>query len=134
MPLRLSFCGCGRTLAPVRGAMSGRMLAILLASTMAFGLGACGRRGQPEPPAAATTPDKPDAAPPAKKRVARGSQKESAAPATANPQTVAKAAEDEEQEPDDSFIVSPQPTPGSGTRKRQPYFVPKESFILDPLL
>lgn len=114
----------------------------LLAGVMALGVSACGRRGQPEPPPdpnAVQTPAKPQ------RGAARGGR-DAAGGADAKPAattlatrpgatTTLSTEDDLDEEVDQSTTVSPQPTPQPASRRRRPsYQVPKEPFILDPLL
>lgn len=114
---------------------------LLLVAVLNLGVGACGRRGQPEPP---VDPSAPKTTAPAKTSATRTRQ-DASADAAASPTTLATrpsaltsispdADDDEDALADDvNKGVSPQPTPS--TRKRtRPYVVPKEPFFLDPLL
>ena len=114
----------------------------LLAGTVALALGACGRRGQPEPPRDPSVPatQKQGSA----EKPARGSRRTDTArtepettptnltnrPLAATQNT---SDDDEEDEGDTSAGVSPQPTP-TGRKRVRAYQVPKTPFILDPLL
>ncbi|WP_375460986.1 hypothetical protein [uncultured Enterovirga sp.] len=113
----------------------GSSLVVLIACVMALGLGACGRRGQPEAPvdpaapagaprrqAAATGPAGNDARPNSGRLVT--------SPGSATQLTV----EDDTEEEDPNAGVSPQPVPTASRRRSRAYQVPKEPFILDPLL
>lgn len=101
------------------------LLAVLVAGTLALGVGGCGRRGRPEPPplpgAETSAKDKRTAARDAKNQ------------STFQTRPGVVANDDDDDDDDEPVVVSPQPTV-SGKRKRQPYLVPKEPFILDPLL
>lgn len=81
--------------------------ALLVSALLVLALGACGRRGPLEPP-----PD-PSATP---------AQRQQA-------QAAADAEDDEDQEA--TTLPSPTPTP---RRRSRAYTIPKEPFILDPLL
>jgi predicted small lipoprotein YifL len=119
----------------------------LLAGVVAASLTACGRRGPLEPP-----PD-PAAAATQRQREELRRQRQGAVPA-ANPTGAAVAGqteipavaqarrsegtpptpdEDEVDELPSSIVPSPSPQPQGGGRKRG-YTVPKDPFILDPLL
>jgi predicted small lipoprotein YifL len=105
----------------------------------------CGRRGPLEPPPGAALAAPPAAAAepgaPADRRLRRGSPSRSV---EASPTTLAtrpgalvetgpgdEADDGDEEEP--ALTVNPQPTPTARKRTRA-YGVPKEPFILDPLL
>jgi predicted small lipoprotein YifL len=82
--------------------------ALLLVGLLALGLAACGRRGALEPPPLA------------------------GAPAGA---TTARAQTDGDDEAPETILPSVSPTPAADRRQqRRGYTVPKEPFILDPLL
>lgn len=116
----------------------GTRAAFAAALLVACGLAACGRRGPLEPPV------DPSAAAPAGKGVAAearvrpgAARRQTTAPSTAlttrQGSVVADSPDnpDEEDEEDATQAVNPIPTP----RKRvRAYAVPKEPFILDPLL
>lgn len=132
---------------PPRLPAGGALRLALLAGVVALAMGACGRRGAPEPP-----PD-PNARP-APSRQGTGSQgtgtpsarsrsaavspqgeSEPSSTALANrSQALVQNTPEDEVEPaeDENFGASPQPVPTS--RRRKNYVVPKEPFILDPLL
>ncbi len=121
----------------------GTLVAVLLAGTLALGLGACGRRGQPEPPPdpnapAKTQPDR--SAPPRARAGASSSAGSTAQPApttlATRPGAVTENSLDDDDAPDDPNAgVSPQPTPAPSNRRRgRAYQVPKEPFFLDPIL
>lgn len=102
------------------------LLAVLLAGMVA--LGACGRRGRPEPP---PNPDAPARTQPGKAADAKGKAQPSSA---ARPGTVAQNDDDDDDdEPTPAESISPQPVP-TGRKKSQPFVVPKEPFILDSIL
>lgn len=117
---------------------------LLLVAVLSFGLGACGRRGQPEPPVDPSAPK--TSAPPARSSsTTRTRQDASGNDAPASPTTVATrpnalASTSPDADDDEDAIaedpnrgVSPQPTPSTRKRNRA-YDVPKEPFFLDPLL
>jgi predicted small lipoprotein YifL len=94
----------------------GRIL--LIALLLAGGLGACGRRGAPEAPLTAAELA-------AEQQRARAGQ-------PAQP----RAATDDDDDQDDETVRSPLLTPPVPTARRRSraYTIPKEPFILDPLL
>lgn len=100
---------------------SGRLVAI--AGLICLSLAACGRRGAlEEPPAPAAT-----AARPSVKKVERV--------AVPSDPTVATIESDEEEDPavDASEAIMPTPGPARPRRSRN-VTIPKQPFILDPLL
>lgn len=140
MPPRLTPVG-PETAAPFEARRRAMRLA-LLAGAVALALGACGRRGRPEPP--------PDPAAPAatqKQGVSgkvqaggRGGAVSRTEPET-TPTTLTNrplaatqnTSDDDDEEDDPSAGVSPQPTP-TGRKRVRAYQVPKQPFLLDPLL
>lgn len=106
---------------------------------IAIGFGACGRRGPLEPPVEAAAVAPPAAAEPADRRLRPRSGTQTRA--TASPTTLATRSGEivadspdspEDDDPDEvTQAVSPLPTPRKRSRA---YSVPKEPFILDPLL
>jgi hypothetical protein len=116
-----------------------RLTPLLLAGVVAVGLSACGRRGQPEPPPDPAATQKPAAGSPSSSRGAvttRGSASSAPTTLTTRPQALTEnSPDDETDEEDPNAAVSPQPTPAPiGRRRARSYQVPKEPFILDPLL
>ena len=118
----------------------GSLIAILACLSASLLLADCGRRGAPEPP-----PD-PSAPAPQSRRSSEGPSRTrggSAAAATVDaPRTTAIATAPnaltentpDDETPDDlGASISPQPAPPPRRRSRA-YQVPKEPFILDPLL
>lgn len=101
------------------------LLAVLLAGTLALSVGGCGRRGRPEPP--------PDPSGPVKTQKASNAKSNKAQPTFQTRPGVVAQDDDDEDDDDQAVVVSPQPVP-AGKKKRQPYLVPKEPFILDSLL
>ena len=102
------------------------LLAVLLAGTIA--LGACGRRGRPEPP--------PDPNAPKTEQSSKAADRKKAQPAfQGRPGTVAQNDDDDDDddqpEAEQAAGVSPLPTT---RKKRQPFVVPKDPFILDSIL
>ncbi len=93
---------------------SGRL--VLVAGLVALALAACGRRGQPEPP--------PDPSVSAAQRQAAGQSLPSAQPT--------QAADGEEAETE-TFVPTANPTPQRRGARRG-FVIPKEPFVLDPLL
>lgn len=98
-----------------------------LLACLTLGVSACGRRGQPEAP--------PDPSVPAQQQQSKktaDTKPETSGRPTLTGTSTAEASD--EDEPDDSVTpnVSPQPTPPH--RRTRVYTVPKEPFILDPLL
>jgi predicted small lipoprotein YifL len=102
------------------------LLAVLLAGTIALSVGACGRRGRPEPPPDPNAPVKTQAGKAAEARSGRAQPTFATRPGTV-------AQDDDDDVEDDAPSVSPQPVPTS-RKKSQPFVVPKEPFILDSLL
>lgn len=133
-----------RSLATGRGHVSLCMVALLLAA----GLSACGRRGALEAPpdasaAAARSSGKgarPAAARPVTQADATSSEPNADASRpnsiTTQPQSVTLDTADDEGTVDPDTAISPLPTPAApNTRKRGRNFtIPKEPFILDPIL
>ncbi len=78
---------------------------VLVAGVLAFGLTACGRRGALEPP-----------------------------PAAAVPAGATQARAEAEDETPDTLLPSPAPAPSTARQQRRGYTIPKDPFILDPLL
>ena len=126
----------------VRSAM--RSSAGLVAVTaLVLLVAACGRRGPLEAPPDASVTAKPAARSDAKASPATRRVQAPPAPPTFGSQTQAgtqDTADDETEDAPDSFdatnnvVLNPTPAP-PGTRKRgRSYTVPKEPFILDPLL
>lgn len=115
----------------------GPFLVVLIACLMTLAVGACGRRGQPEEPVNPAAP-------------AAASKRTATAPGTRGPETRSASGggvlatspgsatqltpDDETDEDDPNQGVSPQPTPTPARRRGRAYQVPKEPFILDPLL
>jgi predicted small lipoprotein YifL len=93
---------------------SGRL--VLVAGLVALALAACGRRGQPEPP--------PDPSVSAAQRQTANQSLPSAQPT--------QAAEGEEAETE-TFVPTANPTPQRRGARRG-FVIPKEPFVLDPLL
>ena len=131
-----------QTVFSVRGPAAVCLAALLLAGA----LSACGRRGPPEAPPDVSV-QSPGTSRPAtstsQRRVSNRSggtalnQPDTPPDRLVNqPQSVTQDTPDDETDPDLSESVLPTPTPASpGTRKRgRAYGVPKEPFILDPLL
>ena len=113
----------------------GPFLVVLIACLMSLAVGACGRRGQPEEPVNPSAP----AAASKKTATAPGSRGAEArtgagALATSPGSTTQLTPDDETDEDDPNAGVSPQPTPTAARRRGRAYQVPKEPFILDPLL
>ena len=86
---------------------SGR--ALLIAGLIVLSLAACGRRGAPEAPLTAA-------------ELAAQQQGQ---------QRQAAAADDDDDEAGNAAVMTPVPTP---RRRSRAYTIPKEPFILDPLL
>ncbi|KAA2236361.1 LPS translocon maturation chaperone LptM [Salinarimonas soli] len=85
--------------------------ALMVAGALLVALSACGRRGPLEPPPVAAVP--------------------AAAPGTVAAQTQAEVAE----EGPDTILPSVSPTPPASSRQQKRGFtIPKDPFILDPLL
>ncbi len=86
--------------------------ALLMAGMLVLALGACGRRGPPEAPLTSA-------------ELAAQQQR-------AQARQQAEADDDDDNETRSATIMAPTPTP---TRRRsRAYTIPKEPFILDPLL
>ena len=81
--------------------------ALLIAGLVVLSLAACGRRGAPEAPLTAAEIS------------AQQRQQQQA------------AAADDDDEADNAAVMTPVPTP---RRRSRAYTIPKEPFILDPLL
>lgn len=120
-----------------RRATNPALLVVLLAGIAVFSVGACGRRGQPEPP---PDPSAPAATqkPGASGRPGRGGSSATPNATPSNLVTRPNAGtvnDDEDPDDDPAVAVNPQPTPTPTGRKRQRnYQVPKEPFLLDPIL
>lgn len=118
---------------PFQSVPIGRALAAcLLAGVLTSGLAGCGRRGALEAPdatAAATVPPGVKIAPP---RNGPG-RAESPAPTTLATQQAGIVADTPDDSDEDDLLqsVNPSPTP---KRRSRAYGVPKQSFVLDPLL
>ena len=104
----------------------GPLFVCLAASILTLGLSGCGRRGPLEAPPAA-------GAPAAARQVA--ARPVPASPATLPQQGTLDTPEDETDE-QEQVVQNVVPTPAApGSRKRnRGYTIPKEPFILDPLL
>lgn len=117
----------------------GTLAICLLAGALALGLGACGRRGPLEAPPDASAPLQPSkvAPPGAKAKTPKTSRRTEPETSPASPGVrqagVEDSVEDEAEEPEQeqTAVVVPTPTP---RRRGRAYDVPKEPFILDPLL
>lgn len=124
------------------------LFALALGALAASTLGGCGRRGPLEPPSGAAVPPPAVSPAPAAEPAPRGGRAlpadrrlrpGAAAPASASPTTlttgqnsiVEDAPEDALDEDDIATAVTPTPTP---RRRARAFVVPKEPFILDPLL
>jgi predicted small lipoprotein YifL len=108
----------------------------LAASLLALGLAGCGRRGPLEAPPEAAAPA-PRAAPASTRAASRtvATQPASASIATQPQSVTLDTPEDETDEEDVTQGVVPTPNPTPGSRKRgRGYTIPKDPFILDPLL
>lgn len=104
------------------------LLAVMLAGTMALGVGACGRRGRPVPPS--------DSPPQQKAQSAKNAQSGKAQPTFATRPTPDNDDNDEEEDQrakDDPAGASPLPIQPS-SKKPKPYAVPKQPFFLDFLM
>ena len=95
----------------------------LTVGLFAAALGACGRRGPLEAP-----PD-----PTVQAAAPRGVRGAPATQVTLQGQGANPAADTDDEEEAPSVVTSPVPTPPTRARRRG-YVVPKEPFILDPLL
>jgi predicted small lipoprotein YifL len=118
-----------------------------MASLIALALAACGRRGPleapPDPAAAATQRQReevrrqrqggPAVANPTGAAVAGQTELPAAAVARRSEATPPVPDEDDEDELPSNIAPTPIPTPQSGGRKRG-ILIPKDPFILDPLL
>lgn len=103
-------------LSPVPGRVA------VMAALIALALAACGRRGQPEAP--------PDPSVPAAQRNAAATVPTPSSAAGAGP---AGAAVEEDDDGTETFVPRATPTPARRGAKRG-YVIPKDPFILDPLL
>jgi hypothetical protein len=83
--------------------------ALIIAGLIALSLAACGRRGSPEPPLTAA-------------ELAAQQQGQ---------QRQAGVVDDDDDDMGNAAVMTPVPTP---RRRSRAYTVPKEPFILDPLL
>lgn len=97
------------------------LLSVFLAGTMALTVGACGRRGRPEPP------PNPDAAPKQSGKASTDKSKGKTA------QKASGDSDDDDTDDDEPVNITPQPVP-TGRKKNRPFEVPKQPFILDSLL
>jgi predicted small lipoprotein YifL len=91
---------------------AGRIL--VLAGVLAVALAACGRRGPPEAPPDASVPQP------------RASQAAGPGPTGAGVDSI----DDEE----DEVVATPVPTPRPARNAKRGYTIPKDPFVLDPLL
>jgi predicted small lipoprotein YifL len=123
-----------KTPSPGRG-----LLVPCAALLLALTLSGCGRRGPLEPPEAAASSPQAQVTAPADPRLrrTRTTAGQAAAPSTTlatRPGAIVQDTPDDDDS-DPEMIQSVIPTPNPTPRKRgQPYLVPNESFILDPLL
>lgn len=106
------------------------LLAVMMAGTMTLAVGACGRRGRPEPPS-----DTPQKAQTDKSKTAQAGKAQPTfgtrpAPSDDDDDDV----EENEKAKADPAGVNPLPTPTSSKKKVQPYAVPKQPFFLDFLM
>lgn len=93
----------------------------LMIGLLALALTACGRRGPPEaPPDLSVSPAQ------------RGARISAAAPAAGAGPSPARAADDEEETEDLLPAVVPNARPARSSKRG--FTIPKEPFILDPLL
>lgn len=122
-----------------------RLFAGCVAAILLLALPACGRRGPLEAPpdASAPAPTRSGKPAPADRRLRAGTTSERAPAASASTLatrstgTVADTPDGPDTDDDDdpeqgSLLVNPQPTPSK--KRGRAYTVPKEPFILDPLL
>ena len=118
---------------PTLSAGRGPLFVCLAASLLALGLSGCGRRGPLEAPADAPPPR---AAPAAAARQASRAVAAQPPSIVTQPGSVTLDTPDDETDEEEtaSSLVAP-PTPTPVPRKRgRGYTIPKEPFILDPLL
>ena len=118
---------------------------VLIAGLLVLGLAACGRRGALEPPPdpAAIAAERQKAA---LRQAAKASQNRGSAPSAQSapalegqtnvPGQAQVADGGDADDPDAEGPAASSPSPLGATRKRvrQPFVIPKEPFILDPLL
>ena len=106
--------------------------AFVLASLLVLALSACGRRGRleapPDPIAVAA-----DQQPPAERERIKGHRGGGSAAIAAPTPGGAQADDDEDEEEVRGPAIAPAPAPRTKTPRRG-YTIPKEPFILDPLL
>ena len=121
----------------LRSCLSSRAAArCLLAAVLVLAAAACGRRGALEaPPGASAAIAAPDRAAAKPARGARTASQPVASGASLAGNTL-DTPDDEADEPEFNGGVAPIPTPATpGTRKRgRGFTIPKEPFILDPIL
>ena len=113
----------------------GPLFICLAASLLALGLSGCGRRGPLEAPPDA--PASPPRAAPASASARQAARAAAAQPPliVTQPQSVTlDTPEDETDEEDTASSLVAAPTPAPARRRGRGYTIPKEPFILDPLL
>jgi hypothetical protein len=114
-PSRIPLCGDALYGAPTSETLMRPPLlvpgrALIIAGLIVLSLAACGRRGSPEPPLTAA---------------------ELAAQQQGQQPRQAGAVDDDDDDVRNAAVMTPVPTP---RRRSRAYTVPKEPFILDPLL
>ena len=106
------------------------LLAVMLAGTAALGVGACGRRGRPQPPSDASTQQKAQAD--KTKNAASGKSQPTFATRPTPASDDDNDEEEDQRQKEDPAGANPLPT--TSRKKPQPYAVPKQPFFLDFLL
>ena len=92
----------------------------LMAGLVVLALAACGRRGPPEAPPLAVAPTQP------------GARAVQAAPVAAGPARAVVVDDDDDEA--ENLLPAVVPTARPARNQRRGYTIPKEPFILDPLL
>ena len=83
---------------------------LVIAGVLAVALAACGRRGPPEAPPDASVPQ-------------QGTAQTAAGPASAD-----------DTDDEDPVVATPVPAPRPARNAKRGYTIPKDPFVLDPLL
>ncbi len=112
---------------PSRLTLTGRT--ILIAGVLTLALAGCGRRGALEPP-----PDPVVQAPPGSRDVRRAPAGAAPSQISLQGQGASPGNEAVEEDEEVSVVPSPIPVPPPTRRRKGGYVVPKEPFVLDPLL
>ena len=120
---------------PTLSAGRGPLFVCLAALLLTLGVAGCGRRGQLEAPPDA--PASPPRAAPASASARQAARAAAAQPPliVTQPQSVTlDTPEDETDEEETASSLVAAPTPAPAPRRGRGYTIPKEPFILDPLL